>query len=97
ELGAHVEQVGRIFDSPREALLTLWGAGAARVLAGFPAEKHALCDPGLLAVAEAGRKIDAVAYLGADLDRVALGKAMGEFHRKYDLLLTPMMPVPALP
>ncbi|HYM73531.1 MAG TPA: amidase [Stellaceae bacterium] len=96
-LGAHVEQVGRIFDSPREALLTLWGAGAARVLAGFPAEKHALCDPGLLAVAEAGRKIDAVAYLGADLDRVALGKTMGEFHRKYDLLLTPMMPVPALP
>jgi aspartyl-tRNA(Asn)/glutamyl-tRNA(Gln) amidotransferase subunit A len=97
ELGAHVEQVVKIFDSPRETLLTLWGAGAARVLAGFPAEKHALCDPGLLAVVEAGRSIDAVAYLGADLERVALGKTMGEFHQKYDLLLTPMMPVPALP
>ena len=97
ELGAQVEQVGKIFDSPRETLLTLWGAGAARVLAGFPAEKHALCDPGLLAVVEAGKSVDAVAYLGADLERVALGKTMGEFHQKYDLLLTPMMPVPALP
>jgi aspartyl-tRNA(Asn)/glutamyl-tRNA(Gln) amidotransferase subunit A len=96
-LGAHVEQVGKIFDSPREALLTLWGAGAARVLAGFPKEMHPLCDPGLLAVVETGRLIDAVAYLGADLERTALGKTMGEFHQKYDLLLTPMMPVPALP
>jgi aspartyl-tRNA(Asn)/glutamyl-tRNA(Gln) amidotransferase subunit A len=30
ELGAHVEQVGKIFDSPCEALLTLWGAGRRR-------------------------------------------------------------------
>ena len=26
-----------------------------------------------------------------------LGVRMGEFHERYDLLLTPMMPVPALP
>ena len=37
ELGAHVEQVGAIFDSPRQALLTLWAAGAARVMAGVSA------------------------------------------------------------
>jgi aspartyl-tRNA(Asn)/glutamyl-tRNA(Gln) amidotransferase subunit A len=97
ELGARVEQVGKIFESPREALLTLWGAGAAKVLAGFREEKHSLCDPGLLAVVEAGKRIGAVAYLGADLERTALGKTMGEFHETYDLLLTPMMPVPALP
>jgi aspartyl-tRNA(Asn)/glutamyl-tRNA(Gln) amidotransferase subunit A len=96
-LGAHVEQVGKIFDSPREALLTLWGAGAARIVAGIPADRLKQCDPGFVAVAEAGAKIAAVDYLGADLARVALGKTMGEFHEKYDLLLTPMMPVPALP
>jgi aspartyl-tRNA(Asn)/glutamyl-tRNA(Gln) amidotransferase subunit A len=96
-LGAHVEQVGQIFDSPREALLTLWGAGAARIVAGIPAEKLAQCDPGFVAVAEAGAKIGAVDYLGADLVRNALGRTMGAFHEKYDLLLTPMMPVPALP
>ena len=96
-LGAHVEEVGKVFDSPREALLTLWGAGAARIVAGIPAEKLARCDPGFLAVAEAGARIGAVDYLGADLARNALGRTMGEFHRRYDLLLTPMMPVPALP
>jgi aspartyl-tRNA(Asn)/glutamyl-tRNA(Gln) amidotransferase subunit A len=97
ELGAHVEEVGKIFDSPREALLTLWGAGAARIIAGIPAERLKLCDPGFVAVAEAGAHINAVDYLGADLQRTALGRTMGAFHQTYDLLLTPMMPVPALP
>jgi len=97
ELGAHVEEVGKIFDSPRETLLTLWGAGAARIVAGIPAEKLKQCDPGFVAVAEAGAKIGAVDYLGADLVRNALGRTMGAFHETYDLLLTPMMPVPALP
>jgi aspartyl-tRNA(Asn)/glutamyl-tRNA(Gln) amidotransferase subunit A len=96
-LGAHVEEVGPVFDSPREALLTLWGAGAARIIAGIPAERLKQCDPGFLAVAEAGAAIGAVDYLGADLQRNALGRAMGAFHERYDLLLTPMMPVPALP
>jgi aspartyl-tRNA(Asn)/glutamyl-tRNA(Gln) amidotransferase subunit A len=96
-LGAQVEEVGRIFDSPRSALLTLWGAGAARIIAGIPADKLKLCDPGFLAVAEAGAAISAVDYLGADLARNALGRTMGAFHETYDLLLTPMMPVPALP
>ena len=66
-------------------------------LAGIPAEKLEQCDPGFLAVAQAGATIDAVDYLGADLARNALGRTMGAFHETYDLLLTPMMPVPALP
>ncbi|HTW52477.1 MAG TPA: amidase [Stellaceae bacterium] len=96
-LGAQVDEVGKIFDSPREALLTLWGAGAARIVAGIPAERLKQCDPGFVAVCEAGAKIGAVEYLGADLARTALGRTMGAFHEEYDLLLTPMMPVPALP
>jgi aspartyl-tRNA(Asn)/glutamyl-tRNA(Gln) amidotransferase subunit A len=96
-LCAHVEHVGKIFDSPREALLTLWGAGAARIVAGIPADKLKQCDPGFLAVVEEGAKIGAPDYVGADLVRTALGKTMGAFHETYDLLLTPMTPVPALP
>jgi aspartyl-tRNA(Asn)/glutamyl-tRNA(Gln) amidotransferase subunit A len=38
-LGAIVEQVDAIFDSPRDALFTLWAAGAAKILAGFPADR----------------------------------------------------------
>ncbi len=97
-LGALVEEVGEVFPSPREALITLWGAGAARVIAGFPRERRGECDPGFRAVAEAGEAIQrATDYVAADLARTALGRTMAEFHQRYDRLLTPMMPVPALP
>jgi aspartyl-tRNA(Asn)/glutamyl-tRNA(Gln) amidotransferase subunit A len=96
-LGAIVEQIDAIFDSPREALFTLWAAGAAKVLAGFPADRREVIDPGLVTTAQEGERISAVDYLGADLVRNTRARQMGEFHRNYDLLLTPMMPVPALP
>jgi aspartyl-tRNA(Asn)/glutamyl-tRNA(Gln) amidotransferase subunit A len=96
-LGAVVEEVGGIFDSPRDALLTIWSAGTAWLLAGYPRDKRGLCDPGLAAAAAAGERIAAADYIAADIARTALGRRMGEFHRRYDLLLTPMMPVPALP
>jgi len=97
DLGATVDEVGAIFPSPREALLTLWAAGAATVLAGFPRQRHSLCDPGLVAVAIEGEQQRAVDYVAADMVRTTLGQRMAAFHQRYDLLLTPMMPVPALP
>ena len=96
-LGAIVEQVDAIFDSPRDALFKLWAAGAAKLLAAFPADRREVIDPGLVVTAEEGAQISAIDYLGADLVRNSLARQMAEFHRKYDLLLTPMMPVPALP
>src|SRR6185437_8214194 len=97
ESGAKVDQVDRIFASPRDALLTLWCAGSARNLAAFPAEKRVLCDPGLRAVAAVGERVSGVDFVSADLARAALCQQMAAFHERYDLLLTPMMPVPALP
>jgi aspartyl-tRNA(Asn)/glutamyl-tRNA(Gln) amidotransferase subunit A len=97
ELGAHVEQVGAIFPPPREVLLMLWSAGTARLLAGFPPDRHALCDPGLVAIATEGGRVGAADYVGADMARTALGTQMAAFHQRFDLLVTPMMPVPALP
>jgi aspartyl-tRNA(Asn)/glutamyl-tRNA(Gln) amidotransferase subunit A len=96
-LGAIVEEVDTIFPSPREALLTLWAAGAAKLLVGYSADQRALVDPGLVATAAEGERIGAIDYLGAELVRTTLGQEMAAFHQKYDLLLTPMMPIPALP
>jgi aspartyl-tRNA(Asn)/glutamyl-tRNA(Gln) amidotransferase subunit A len=95
-LGAIVEEVDAIFPSPREALFTLWAAGAAKLLDAYPRDKRALVDPGLVATAADGERISAIDYLGAELVRSALGQQMAAFHQKYDLLVTPMMPVPAL-
>src|SRR5690242_10897257 len=63
-LGAIVEQVDAIFASPREALFKLWAAGTAKLLAGFPADRRGMIDPGLVATAEKGERISAVDYLG---------------------------------
>ncbi len=96
-LGAVVEQVDGIFDSPRDVLFTLWAAGTASLLRTFPDERKGSVDPGLLATAAAGDKLSAVDWVGADLVRNALGRTMAAFHQRYDLLLTPTMPIPALP
>ena len=76
-LGAIVEEVGSIFPSPREALLTLWAAGAAKLLDGYSADQRALVDPGLVATAAEGERISAVDYLGADLVRTSAQSADG--------------------
>lgn len=96
-LGAVVEQVDRIFDSPRDALFTLWAAGVAALLQAYPDERKGLVDPGLLETAAAGETISAVEWVRADLVRNALSRTMATFHQRYDLLLTPTMPIPALP
>jgi aspartyl-tRNA(Asn)/glutamyl-tRNA(Gln) amidotransferase subunit A len=97
KLGAHVEEVRHIFPSPRETLWTLWCAGEARLLAAFPRGKRSLCDPGLVRVAEQGEHISGADFVAADMARAMLGQQMAAFHRRFDLLLTPTMPVPALP
>jgi aspartyl-tRNA(Asn)/glutamyl-tRNA(Gln) amidotransferase subunit A len=96
-LGAVVEQVDKIFESPRDALFTLWAAGLASLMRTFPDERKRSSDPGLLATAAAGETLSAVDWVDADRVRNALGRTMGAFHQRYDLLLTPTMPIPALP
>jgi aspartyl-tRNA(Asn)/glutamyl-tRNA(Gln) amidotransferase subunit A len=95
-LGAAVEEVEPIFPSPREALMALWGAGAVRIVGAYPPAGRALADPGLLAVARAGQALSAADYVAADMARGELARRMAHFHRTYDLLLTPMMPIAAL-
>lgn len=96
DLGAHVEQVDPDFEDPIDMLNTLWFAGAAVALQSYTAEQKAKMDPGLVAIAEAGAKMSGADYCAALLaKRNALGVTMARFHEKYDLLLTPTMPLPA--
>jgi aspartyl-tRNA(Asn)/glutamyl-tRNA(Gln) amidotransferase subunit A len=66
-LGAIVEEVDAIFTSPREALLTLWAVGVAKLLAAFPTDRRALIDPGLAAMAAQGERVTAVDCIGGRL------------------------------
>jgi aspartyl-tRNA(Asn)/glutamyl-tRNA(Gln) amidotransferase subunit A len=97
ELGAQVDTIDPGFANPHDAFLVLWCSGAAKIVSGFPPEKRGVMDPGLLASAEIGFKHSAVDYLNADAVRNEVCRAMIQFHETYDLLLTPAVPVPALP
>jgi aspartyl-tRNA(Asn)/glutamyl-tRNA(Gln) amidotransferase subunit A len=52
-------------------------------------------DPGLLAVAAAGRSIPLAEYLAAFDARDALAIRLSRFLAEWDLLLTPALPIPA--
>lgn len=96
ELGATVEEVDPGIGDPFAIRGILADAAVARLFATLPTHRRALIDPALQAVAERGRAIDAVTYLVAVEAREAFGRHFAEFHRSWDLLLTPTTAVPAL-
>jgi aspartyl-tRNA(Asn)/glutamyl-tRNA(Gln) amidotransferase subunit A len=95
DLGATVEVVTLEFPEARPVFRAHWFVGAAALLAGIPAEKHALIDPGLRAIAAAGAAVPLLDYVAAQLARARLGVRMNLFHEDWDLLLTPTLPIPA--
>jgi aspartyl-tRNA(Asn)/glutamyl-tRNA(Gln) amidotransferase subunit A len=95
DAGAHVEQADPGFDDPVEAFNVLWFAGAAKVIAAFGPDALRHVDPGLRGIVERGRAVSTSDYLDATAVRVDLGVRMGRFHRAYDLLLTPTLPITA--
>jgi len=97
ELGADVEEVDPGFTDPVEAFHALWFAGVAKVSEAYGPDADEQMDPGLRRAVELGREITASEFLDATAVRMDLGVRMGGFHRTYDLLLTPTLPITAFP
>ncbi len=95
ELGAHVEEVPPPFGDPTAVFRTHWYTGAAKLLAGFGEAQRAEMDPGLVEIAAEAEGYSLSAYLDAVAQRAALGESMRAFHRTFDLLVTPTLPVAA--
>jgi aspartyl-tRNA(Asn)/glutamyl-tRNA(Gln) amidotransferase subunit A len=95
DLGAHVEEVDPGFENVGPMFTAHWFAGAAALMRNFSAEQIKLVDPGLRDVARQGAKIRTLDYLAAVQQRGQLGVLMNRFHEKYDLLLTPTLPLAA--
>jgi aspartyl-tRNA(Asn)/glutamyl-tRNA(Gln) amidotransferase subunit A len=96
EQGASVEEADPPVGGAVEIIQALWWTGAAAVVDSMPPDQRALMDPGLLAVAERGRRFSAADYIAAYGRRNDLHGAMLGFHARHDLLLTPTMPITAL-
>lgn len=95
-LGATVEEADPDFSDPVDTLMTIWAAGAALALAPYDEATRKRMDPGLVAVAAFGEGLGGAAYAKALLQaRNEVSLSMARFHARYDLLLTPSMPLPA--
>ena len=93
-LGARVDEADP--GSPtRSRRSRCCGSPARRVVHPLPAHVQARMDPGLVEVAAERRAVHAVGLPGAMAVRNELGVLMGAFHERYDLLLTPTLPITA--
>jgi aspartyl-tRNA(Asn)/glutamyl-tRNA(Gln) amidotransferase subunit A len=94
-IGAEVEEVEPDLPDHAEAMLVLWSTAAARLRRLLPADRLDRLDPGLAEMMEIGAGFTVDDLYAADATRMALGRAMGAFHARYDALITPTMPIPA--
>jgi len=94
ELGAFVDETDPGFSDPLEHFTTLWYSGVARVAEAYSEAQMEQMDPGLQQIIEVGRQFSAVQYVGAVLARRDLGTSVNAFHQRYDLLITPTLPIP---
>jgi aspartyl-tRNA(Asn)/glutamyl-tRNA(Gln) amidotransferase subunit A len=94
-LGARVEETDPGFDDPSGIFRVLWWSGARNLLSGLPKRKKALLDPGLADVLEQSMAISLEQYFDAVKGRGALGSRMRLFMQRFDLLVTPCLPIPA--
>lgn len=95
DLGARVEEADPRIDDPGPMFRILWWSGVRGLLTGLPKEKRALLDPGLAEVFEQSLSISVEQYLDAAKQRGVLGVKMRQFMERYDLLLTPSLPIAA--
>jgi aspartyl-tRNA(Asn)/glutamyl-tRNA(Gln) amidotransferase subunit A len=94
-LGAKVDTIDPGFADPAPVFRVLWWAGARALLSRLPEDKKALLDPGLADVLRQSLEITPEDYFDAAKARGALGTHMRQFMEKYDLLVTPTLPIPA--
>jgi aspartyl-tRNA(Asn)/glutamyl-tRNA(Gln) amidotransferase subunit A len=80
---------------PRRILNAHWQSNVAVLVKNFSEEKRALMDPGLLKAAEVGANLGQDAVVTAINQRQQVAVVLNQFLAKYDLLLTPTMPMTA--
>jgi Asp-tRNA(Asn)/Glu-tRNA(Gln) amidotransferase A subunit family amidase len=94
-LGAHVEEINPGLDDRIEIMRTLWSVGLALGAASMTTDHRAVIDPPLLNLAEPGFRLTALDYRRPEQARENFGRRIAMLHAKYDLLVTPQMPIAA--
>ena len=93
--GAIVEEADPPLAHTREMIQAMWWP-VMTMLADAVGSRRVEMDPGLLKLADLGKRFTVGDYVAAYTERTELYQAMLAFHQRYDLLLTPSMPITAL-
>jgi aspartyl-tRNA(Asn)/glutamyl-tRNA(Gln) amidotransferase subunit A len=94
-LGAVVEPTDPFAESPLPIFQTLALAGFWALLRSMTPEKIAVMDPGLVEACRLGQGVTQEQLMEALGKRAALGARLRQFFDRYDILLSPTMPITA--
>jgi aspartyl-tRNA(Asn)/glutamyl-tRNA(Gln) amidotransferase subunit A len=95
KLGAAVDEADPFAESPKPIFETLALGGFWALLCAQTPEAVALMDPGLVEMCRRGEALTQEQYFDAVVQRAALGQRLRLFFDRFDLLLSPTMPIPA--
>ena len=95
DLGAIVDYADPFAESPLPVFQTLALAGFWALIRAMTPEQVAVMDPGLVATCRAGETVTQEELVAALARRAVLGGAMRQFFERYDILLSPTMPITA--
>jgi aspartyl-tRNA(Asn)/glutamyl-tRNA(Gln) amidotransferase subunit A len=95
ELGCEVEHADPDLPDPAKILDVIWSGSLAGYFAGRLDEVRHLLDPGLLDVVERAASLSAVDMAHGLQQRNAYYTGMRRFMERFDLLVTPALPVTA--
>jgi aspartyl-tRNA(Asn)/glutamyl-tRNA(Gln) amidotransferase subunit A len=95
EQGARVEEADPGLGNPMETFRTLWWSGVRALFTPMSDEKRKAADPELRDVYEQSKAITLDDLYVALARRAEFGSKMRQFMDRYDLLVTPTMPITA--
>jgi len=95
DLGAVVEETDPGFDNPRHAFDVYYYSLFSFMLEAMSDEERGLLDPGLVEIADEGKKFSVQDLMNAEMTRAAIAYQMDRFHQTYDLLISPQVPLAA--
>jgi aspartyl-tRNA(Asn)/glutamyl-tRNA(Gln) amidotransferase subunit A len=94
DMGAIVEPADPFRESPIDIFQTLALSGFWALIRAMTPQQVAVMDPGLVASCRAGEAVTQEQLVAALGKRAALGAAVRQFFDRYDILLSPTMPIP---
>jgi Asp-tRNA(Asn)/Glu-tRNA(Gln) amidotransferase A subunit family amidase len=94
-LGVSVDLVEKVMDDPVELWNAEFFAGAGTRLKDALRDSRELLDPAVADVLDGALETTVADYYGKVFARYALREEVRQFFERYDLLLTPTLPVPA--